>query len=530
MNRTSNEQHAFDWIDRNRQNLSDWHQIIWHLAEPAWREYKSSAWYVKKLREEGFEVEEGSGGMPTAFMATWRNGAGPTIGAYAEYDAVPGNCQAATTKPAPRGGLSRFAPGHTDPHSALGIGSLGGILAAKQVMENKNIQGTLTYFGEPAEKVQGSKPIHALKGYYDGLDAMISFHPFYMMPLCNTTRWDTHCGSYYNRIYTFICESPETWLSSADDSPIAASHSAARAPGANAALFLLYSMTKSTQESMLPHTGGWSMNEALMGTGQATADNLPPRIAQIQYAWRTPDIEMADKILQVLDQNADHAAAVSHCKVAKGWVARSRPGLANHALADLTYRNLELAGAPKYNEQAIKLAREIQQNLAIDPMEKPFLEACERLVSPQEAENELRKDIPAWQKNWTSDDYVEMSWHAPTVRLYVARPMLKLPIGYAGYPDWVANALGGMRDCIDPTIVTAAKTIAATIIELLTNMQAMRKIRDEFIKRTGGGIGGTKWIPPLLPPDFEAPIKYSWPEYITTARGEDWCLPNCDEF
>jgi len=59
---TSDKQQAFDWIDQNRQNLSDWHQIIWHLAEPAWREYKSCAWYVNKLREEGFEVEEGSGG------------------------------------------------------------------------------------------------------------------------------------------------------------------------------------------------------------------------------------------------------------------------------------------------------------------------------------------------------------------------------------------------------------------------------------------------------------------------------------
>ena len=91
--------------------------------------------------------------MPTAFRATWRNGAGPAIGAYAEYDAVPGNCQAATTKQTPRSGLSRFAPGHTDPHSALGMGSLGAILAAKQVMQDCNIQGTLTYFGEPAEKV-----------------------------------------------------------------------------------------------------------------------------------------------------------------------------------------------------------------------------------------------------------------------------------------------------------------------------------------------------------------------------------------
>jgi aminobenzoyl-glutamate utilization protein B len=292
----------------------------------------------------------------------------------------------------------------------------------------------------------------------------------------------------------------------------------------------MYSMTKTNQESILPHTGGWSLNETIMGTGQATADNLPTRIAQIQYAWRTPDISTADKILQVLDRNAKHAAAISHCKVVKRWVARSRPGLANHALAELVYRNLELAGAPQYSEAAVKLARDIQRNLGLEPMDQPFLEACEKLISPQDAEQELRRDIPAWQKNWTSDDYVEMSWHTPTVRLYVARPMLKVPRQYAGYPDWVSNALGGMRDCIDPTVIAAAKTIAATIVEFLTDDDARKKIRHEFNKRTGGGIGGDKWIPPLLPKNFEAPIDYPWPEYITTVRGEDWLTPNCEDY
>jgi aminobenzoyl-glutamate utilization protein B len=87
-----------------------------------------------------------------------------------------------------------------------------------------------------------------------------------------------------------------------------------------------------------------------------------------------------------------------------------------------------------------------------------------------------------------------------------------------------------MRDCIDPTIMTAAKTIAATIIDLLTDTNAMKKIRDEFIDRTGGGIGGDKWIPPLLPEDFEAPVHYPWPEYITTARGEDWLTPYSEDY
>jgi len=55
--------------------------------------------------------------MPTAFVASFTNGSGPTLAAYAEYDAVPGNCQAAATTQQPRPGLSRYAAGHTDPRS-----------------------------------------------------------------------------------------------------------------------------------------------------------------------------------------------------------------------------------------------------------------------------------------------------------------------------------------------------------------------------------------------------------------------------
>src|SRR5262245_15284991 len=132
---------VFDWVKEHETQLSDWNQVIWNYAETALREYKSAAWYVERLRQEGFEVETGSGGMPTAFVATFTSGKGPVVGAYAEYDAVPGNCQAATTKRQPRAGLSRHAAGHTDPHSALGISALGGALAAKAVMEKAGIGG-----------------------------------------------------------------------------------------------------------------------------------------------------------------------------------------------------------------------------------------------------------------------------------------------------------------------------------------------------------------------------------------------------
>jgi aminobenzoyl-glutamate utilization protein B len=516
---------AREWVDRQRSEWSEWHRIIWEFAEPAWREYRSAEWYVDRLRRAGFTVESGSGGMPTAFAAHWSNGRGPTVAAYAEYDAVPGNCQAAATTRQPRAGLSQSAPGHTDPHSALGIGALVAILATQHAMKSAKVTGTLRFFGEPAEKVQGSKLVHGLRGYYDGIDAIVSFHPFYMLPLCNTTRWDTHCGAYCSRIYSFICDEPQTWSASASDSPIAAAHSAARAPGANVALFTMYSLAKATMESMLAHTGGWSLNEAILTAGQATADNLPAQLAQITYAWRAPEIHMANSILEVLDRNAEHAAAGAHCRLVKRWVSRTRPGVANHALAQLTYDNLAEVGAPRYGEAAITLAREIQTSLGLEPMARPFLAACERLIEPQVAEARLREQMPAWQTHWTSDDYVEMSWYAPTVRLYVARPMLAAPERYAGYPAWVSNALGGLSPCIDPTIEVASKTIAGTLLDLLMRPEAVAAARAEFTERTAG----TRFIAPLLPRDFTPPLEYRWPEYVTTARGADWWIPAAAE-
>jgi aminobenzoyl-glutamate utilization protein B len=270
---------AFDWVDRRHPDWSRWNVHIWDLAETAWREYRSCEWYVDKLKAEGFSVEQGSGGMPTAFSANWSNGKGPTIMAYAEYDAVPGNCQIADTYRAPRQGLSRFAGGHTDPHSALGMGAFIGALAAKAAMEKHGLTGTIRFMGEPAEKVRGSKPIHAARGYYDELDAIISFHPHYMLPYCNTCRWDTHCGPYYAAIYEFLCEGPETWLqdSAGGSQSIPSAHTSARAPGANDAVVAMYTLSKMMRDHMLPHTGTWTVNELSSPAARPPPTILPRR-------------------------------------------------------------------------------------------------------------------------------------------------------------------------------------------------------------------------------------------------------------
>lgn len=519
---TPAKQTALEWVDTNRERLSAFDLLIWDFAEPAWREYRSAAAYVELLRGEGFTVEEGSGGMPTAFMATWGSSS-PVLGAYAEYDAVPGNSQQAAPYRAPRPGLHPYAAGHTDPHSALGVGALAGVLAAKAAMQRHHLPGTLRFFGEPAEKVCGSKPIHAAKGYYDGVDAFISYHPWHT----NTTVWDTQCGSYWSCVFTFEYAETETWLDPALLAFPGHPHAIPRAPGALDAVSIMIQMTEHTREAMYANTGTWTLNEFVMVAGQATADNLPPKIGQIQYAWRSPSLGIQQQIYKVLENNARHAAAVTNCIAHTRWVSKTRVGLTNHALAQATYDNLALVGPPVFNEEAREFARQIQRNLNIEPMDDPFTERCQELVTPREQEAWLRRGLPEWQKSFTSDDYVEYTWHAPSVRLYTGRPMMRRPHDWS---HWAHNALNGVPAAIDPTWLVAGKTAGLTLVDLLTDAGLLAAAKSEFETRTGGGVGGDQWVAPLLPADFAPPVDLRWPEYVETTRGREWWLPTTANF
>src|SRR5690606_3626017 len=144
---------------------------------------------------------------------------------------------------------------------------LAGVLGAKAAMEKHGIKGTLRFFGEPAEKLCGSKPIHAAKGYYDGFDAFIAYHPWPQ----NTVEWQTHFGAYWACVFTFECVNPEAW-NDLDLLPEGAGpRLAGRVPGAIDALVTMYMTTKASREAMFAHAGNWSLNEVILAAGDATA-------------------------------------------------------------------------------------------------------------------------------------------------------------------------------------------------------------------------------------------------------------------
>jgi aminobenzoyl-glutamate utilization protein B len=236
---------------------------------------------------------------------------------------------------------------------------------------------------------------------------------------------------------------------------------------------------------------------------------------------------MQESIHEFLSRNARAVAETCGCRVTERVVTKTRVGLHNTAMAEMAYENFRRVGPTVYGKEAKDFGREIQRNLGHEPMEDPFTDGCQRLLTTEEGEAAIRRLLPEWQTHYSSDDYVEYTWHAPSARVRTAKAVLR-PVEGARYPRWAALALAGNRGTIDPAIFTGGKVIAGCLIDLLTKPELLAKAKAEFDERTGGGIGGTKWVPPLLPADLAPPLDIRWPEYVETPRGREWWIPTPD--
>ena len=122
---------------------------LWDYSEIALREERSAELLASYLESEGFQVERGVAGMPTAFVASWGTGR-PTIGILAEYDALPGVGNAAVPERSPR--EDGVTSGQGCGHNLFGAASATAAVAIKRTMESAGISGTVRFFGTPAEE------------------------------------------------------------------------------------------------------------------------------------------------------------------------------------------------------------------------------------------------------------------------------------------------------------------------------------------------------------------------------------------
>ena len=150
-------------IDEKSAKILDANDKIWEYAELAFHETRSAALLKSILKEEGFTLTEGDAGIPTCFTGTFSYGTGkPVMGILGEYDALSSLSQkAADPHKEP---LTEGAPGHGCGHCALGTGALAAAIAVKEYLIANKKDGTIIYFGCPAEEGAGAKQFMARAG------------------------------------------------------------------------------------------------------------------------------------------------------------------------------------------------------------------------------------------------------------------------------------------------------------------------------------------------------------------------------
>ena len=158
-------QTAYKTIEANHDMLKKIALDMWANPEGPYREFKACEWISEALKKAGFDVEIGAGGVPTAIKATYGSGH-PVIGFLGELDALPGLSQELCTEKKPIEGQTY---GQGCGHNLLGVAHLGAVIGLKEEMIEKNLPGTIVYYGCPAEEQLTGKSFMARGGAFDCL-------------------------------------------------------------------------------------------------------------------------------------------------------------------------------------------------------------------------------------------------------------------------------------------------------------------------------------------------------------------------
>lgn len=163
-----------EFWEKQRETISQNITRLWQTPELPMMEYESSGLLTDWLETEGFEVERGCGGLPTAFRAVYGEGE-PVIGILAEYDAMAGLSNDAEAKYKPLGQEA----GHACLHCHIGACNTGAAVAVSKFLAEQNRKGTIVVVGCPAEEILYGKVALLGKGAFEGIDVLLTSHVDY---------------------------------------------------------------------------------------------------------------------------------------------------------------------------------------------------------------------------------------------------------------------------------------------------------------------------------------------------------------
>lgn len=452
------KQFILEEIDKHSTEYKKVSRDIWGYAELGFNETQSTAELQDLLKRNGFTIESGVSGMPTAFVATFSSGTGgPTLGLLAEFDALPGLSQDSmvTKKPIIEG-----AAGHACGHNLFGTATAAAAISLKEwLMKNKKA-GTIKLYGTPAEEGGSAKVYMVRDGLFNGVDAVLHWHPS-----SQNDASPQSCLAIKQTMFRFYGR---------------ASHAAAAPDAGRSALDGVESMNYMVN-MMREHVPQEARIHYIISKGGLAA-NVVPDFAEVEYMVRHPDARVVEEIWNRIVKAAEGAASGTETQVKYEVISGSYNLVPNETLARLMYNNLVTVGGVKYSPQEVAFAKELQKTL---PKAPDVSQAA--VVEPFKTGG----FFPA------STDVGDITWVVPTVGLGTATWVPGVPAH-----SWQAVATGGMG-IGQKAMINAAKTIALTGVDLFNNPAMLQKAKDELANRLGPGFTYKSMIGDRKPPlDF----------------------------
>ena len=436
--RAENADDIMRFIDSRYEETATIARNLWEYAEVGYLEGKSSDLLQQTLADEGFSIEAGVAGIPTAFVASYGED-GPVIGILAEFDALPGINQDAVPSRSPIDGKTA---GHACGHNLFGAGSVGAAIAVAHWLEESGVPGTVRLYGTPAEEGGSGKVYMVREGLFDDADIVLHWHAGdENSAAARTTLANRSAKFRFRGTSAHAAGSPEKARSALD--------------GVEAFNFMVNMMREHVPQEARIH---------YVITSGGSAPNVVPDFAEVFYYVRHPKAEQVQRIWARVEQAAKGAASGTGVEVDWEIIHGNHPLLINEALARMMDEKLRQVGGIEYTQSEQAFAEEIYATL-----DSPELElGSEREIQPYEE-----------TLGYGSTDVGDVSMAVPTVGLRVAA---WVP-GTSAH-SWQAVAASGTSIGYKGAQV-AAKTLALAAVELYRNEELRQTARDEFDRRRG---------------------------------------------
>ncbi len=442
---------AVSSVDRHARDLEELSDRIWAYAETALREHKSAAALADYAQQQGFRVQRGVAGMPTAFVASYGQGH-PVIGVMGEYDALPGLSQKALPEKVP---LVPGAPGHGCGHNLFGAASLGAAIAIKEQIAAGKLHGTVIFFGTPAEEDYGGKIYMARDGLFDEVDAVLAWHP------SDDTQADM--------------VSSQAMVDLAVEFRGRSAHAASDPWNGRSAADALELFTHGVN-LMREHVRPTSRMHYTV-TSAGDVPNVIPEYAKVWIwlrDWKRSEVEQLLARVRLLASGAAEMTETTAAVTVQGgnWEV-----LVNETGAKLLHANLLWLGPAVYTAEEQAFAKQIQRATGV----------------PEVGMFEGVKPLEGQLQEGGSTDVGDVSWIAPTLHVSVATSPVDAP-----WHGWPVVATGGMS-IGHKGMQRAAKVLAATMVDLYEQPAVLADVQAEF-RTKRGEIVYRSYVPDGPPP------------------------------